>query len=109
MNTSSNRSATISEDTGSKAARYAVENLGPTTTSKIEMIHHAEKPGRPEFRLNFAGELAATAFVRHLRGTTVEEQVETFMKEVLVQGYRHATNSVQVLAALHLWPRFGHL
>jgi hypothetical protein len=94
---------------GSKAARYAVENLGSTATSKIEMIHHAQKPGRPEFRLNFAGELAASAFVRHLPGATVEEQVETFFQDVLVQGYRHATSSVHVLATLHLWPRFGHL
>lgn len=71
---------------GTEAAKYAVENLGPTATGKIEMVHHPQKPGRPEFRLNFAGELAASAFVRHLPGATVEEQVETFMQAILVRG-----------------------
>jgi hypothetical protein len=94
---------------GSKAAIFAVENLGSTVTSKIEIIHHAQKPGRPEFRFNFAGELAASAFVRHLHGATIEEQVETFMQKILVEGYHHASQSVHVLAAVYLWPRFGHL
>ena len=94
---------------GSKAARYAVENLGSTATGKIELIHHAQKPGRPEFRLNFAGELAGSAFVRHLPGASIEEQVETFMQKILVEGYRHASQAVHVLAALYLWPRFGNI
>ena len=95
---------------GSKAAIYAVENLSPMTTGKIEVRHdYASAKPRLEFRFHFAGNIAASAFLKHLPGETVQEQVETFMKDTLVEGYHHAMKSVQVLAALYLWPRFGHL
>jgi hypothetical protein len=93
---------------GSKAAIYAVAKLTPEAVGKVELRYDRQRL-RVGFRLNFAGDIAATAFVRHLPGATVQEKVENFMQGVLAEGYSHATNSADVLAALHLWPRFGHL
>lgn len=92
---------------GSKAAIYAVANLSPKAVSKVQLTYRGPNR-RCDPRLHFAGDIAASAFLRHLPGATVHEQVERFLKGVLVEGYRHATNSVQVLLALILWPRFGH-
>lgn len=91
---------------GSKAAIYAVPNLGTGTVCKIEIKYDVQNSPRPP-ELHFAGEIAASAFLRHLPGTSVDEQVGGFMTDVLVQGYRHATECVHVLVVLYLWPRFG--
>ncbi len=58
-------------------------------------------------RLNFAGEIAATAFVRRLRGTTVVDKVESLFKNVLIPAYGHATDAVKMIVSSHLWHRFG--
>jgi hypothetical protein len=90
---------------GSKAAIYAVRNLSPKV-GKIEFRYDVRNlPSDP--RLHFAGEIAASAFLRHLPGVSVEQQVGGFIKNVLVEGYRHAANCVQIILVLHLWPRFG--
>ena len=91
---------------GSKAAIYAVPNLSPGAVATIDIFYDAEQlPCPPQLR--FAGEIAAAAFTKHLPGNTVEEQVGGFMQNVLVPGYRHATECVHVLVVFYLWPRFG--
>jgi hypothetical protein len=91
---------------GCKAAIYAVSNLLPDAIGKIEFIYdHHNVPRDP--RLHFAGEIAATASLRHLSGATAEEKVAGFIKDLIVEAYRHAAQSVHVLVALYLWPRFG--
>ncbi len=91
---------------GAKVAIYAVPNLSPGTMCKIEIKYDEHNIPRPP-QLRFAGEIAASAFSRHLPGASVEQQVGGFMRDVLVQGYRHATECVHVLCVLYLEPRFG--
>jgi hypothetical protein len=90
---------------GAKAAIYAVQNLSPEAVGKIEIGYVQDGPRDPQ--LHFAGEIAASAFLRHLPGASVEQQVVFFMRDVLVEGYRHAKECAQVLLVLNLWPRFG--
>jgi len=91
---------------GGKAAIYAVPNLSTGTVGKIEIKYDDQNCPRPP-ELHCAGEIAESAFPRHLPGTSVDEQVGGFMKDVLKPGYRHATQCVHVLVVLYLWPRFG--
>lgn len=90
---------------GREAALYAVEHLEPTSVGKIEIDFNPMHSANMKF--HFVAEIAATAFTRHLPGDDTEEKVQWLFNEVLVPGYGHATESVQVLAALELWPRFG--
>jgi len=90
---------------GSKAAIYAVPNIDPKAIGKIELRYDDDQ--RCEPRLHFVASIAGVAFLKHLEGATVKEKTEGFIRNVLLAGYHHATNSVQVLVVLHLWPRFG--
>ena len=72
---------------GSKAAIYAVPNLNTGTVGKIETKYDDQNCPRPP-EVHFAGEIAESAFPRHLPGTSVDEQVGGFMKDVLEPGYR---------------------
>jgi hypothetical protein len=91
---------------GSDAAIYAISNLLPDAIGTSEFIYdHHNVPRDP--RLHFAGEIAATASLKHLSGANAEEKVAGFIKGLVVEAYRHAAQSVHVLVALYLWPRFG--
>lgn len=91
---------------GASAAIYAVDNLKPTAVGKIEyQCDSRSMPTKPF--LHFAGEIAATSFLRHLPGVTDEEKVKRFFEEVLLEGYKAATKSVHFLLAVIISPRFG--
>ena len=91
---------------GSKATIYAVLRLSPDAVGFIEIVAHVKsEPG--DFRLRFVGEIAATAFMRHLLGSTSDKKVGAFFTGSLMPGFRHATECVQVIAANYLWHRFG--
>lgn len=90
---------------GSKAATNAVRTLNPKALGKIELRYDIRN--RCEPRLHFAGSIAAEAFLKHLGGVTVHEKVQGFIRGVLKEAYHYATNSVQILLVLYLWPRFG--
>ena len=91
---------------GMKAAHYAVGNLDPSITGKME--RHWNEDGEESMHLHFAGEIAANAFVRHLCGATVTDKVEALFRDVLMPAYGHATVAVKIIAASYLWHRFGH-
>jgi hypothetical protein len=89
---------------GNSAATYAISKLDPKAMGKVELSY--DDTGRCDPRLHFAGEIAASAFLRHLPGGSVQEKLDGFIRDVLVEGYKHAAQAVQVLLVLYLWPRF---
>ncbi|MEK7408567.1 MAG: hypothetical protein AAB225_26140 [Acidobacteriota bacterium] len=89
---------------GHMAAVYAVENFQPDADGKIEILETG--PGAAAERLHFTSEIAATALIRHLSGSTTEEKVESLVKTV-VDAVRHATQAVHLVTACYLWDRFG--
>jgi hypothetical protein len=89
---------------GVTAARFAVETLPELATGRIEMSRTVR--GR-EPRLYFAGELVATAMLRHLPGKNAGEKVKRFLEDHLIVAGRHATNCVHVLTVCYLFGRFG--
>ncbi|MEP7352927.1 MAG: hypothetical protein ABI824_06815 [Acidobacteriota bacterium] len=91
---------------GSVASRYAVKNLREGAAGKLELLLD-DKDGRIELRLHFAGDIAATALLKHLEGETDDERVSGFFQNVLVVAYKHATKAVQILVGVHLLPKLG--
>ena len=91
---------------GQQAARHAIQKLPAKTFGKIELI--LDESGRiREPRLHFAGELAATAIGRAFPNEDLHEALKTFIGSIVLGGYQHATQSVQILIGLELLPRFG--
>jgi hypothetical protein len=73
---------------------------------KIEITFHPFGLGGGP-KLYYAGELAATAFTRHLPGVkSRSEEIEDAIK-MFRDGYAHATGSMHALIILFLWERFG--
>jgi len=66
-----------------------------------------DENGKPKMLLQFTTEIAATALVRHLVGTSPEDKIERLFQNTLMPAYGHATVAVQMIAASHLWHRFG--
>jgi hypothetical protein len=87
---------------GLKAAVFALENLSPEAVGKIE----SRGETKPTMHLPFAGELVATATLRHLQGSTSQEKFSHLMSTVKV-GFRHATRCAHCVAYSYLWERFG--
>jgi hypothetical protein len=86
---------------GPAAAAYAVEHLNSGAVGKIELEDESRL-----IHLHFAGEIAATAILRHLKDEDTEGGFSRLLKMVL-SGYRHATTCVHCLVVTHLWKRFG--
>jgi len=84
---------------GQQAAVFAVAHFDPEAVGKIQ---RAERT----VHLHFAGELAATASLRHLRGSTNEQKFSRLLREV-VAGFRHATRCTHCVVLGYLWERFG--
>jgi hypothetical protein len=89
---------------GFPAALYAVANLRPNVSGKIEFVF--KRPNKITPRLHFAGEIAATALSKRLPGSDNKAQLALFFKEILVPGYRHATNLIDPIVNHLLIPRF---
>jgi hypothetical protein len=85
---------------GLTAALFAVTNLKPEAVGKIEARQ------RRTMHLHFAGELVATATLRHLQGSTNEQKFSRLLRTV-VSGSRHATECTHCIALAYLWERFG--
>ncbi len=85
---------------GLEAARHAVLHFNPDTVMGIEIgnNHH--------IYLNFAGEIVATAMLRHATGSNREYQIRRLVLLARI-GYRRATTCVHCVVAYHLWDRFG--
>jgi hypothetical protein len=89
---------------GLTAARFAIQNLTPSTMGRVEVI--TEDGGCLGPLLHFAGEIAASSIFRHIPGNNREDEFNKLIDWVLV-GYRHAIECVQTLVAIYLWPRLG--
>jgi len=85
---------------GQEAAVFAVANFRPDAVGKIELRDERT------IHLNFAGEVVATAFFRHLLGSTPEQKFSRLLRTVKV-GFRHATRCTHCVAFGYLWERFG--
>lgn len=90
---------------GNDAATFAVANIDSKAFGKVELSY--DEMGHCDARLHFAGSIAASAFVRHLPGSNLQEKLDGFINGVLVEGYGHAANAVHFLLVLYLWPRFS--
>jgi hypothetical protein len=88
---------------GPQAAAHALKNLSTDAVSKIEFRGTGHEQ---TMHLHFAGELVATAMLRHLSGPSVEEQFRG-LTQVALAGFRHATLCTQFVAIGYLWDRFG--
>ncbi len=85
---------------GLEAARYASLHLNPTAVMGIEVTPENQ------FVLHFAGEIVATAMLRHATGSNQEHKLKRLVLLARI-GYRRATTCVHCLVAYHLWDRFG--
>jgi hypothetical protein len=88
---------------GSKAAIYALENLSADAVGHMEFRGTGKEQ---TMHLHFAGELVATAMLRHLHGDGVEDRFHQ-ITQVALEGFRHATLCTQFVAIGDLWDRFG--
>lgn len=88
---------------GSPAARFAVENFGPFDAGSMQVSASGSGGGGVKF--TFAGEIAATALFRHLRGCTPQRKVDHFLRICSV-ACRHAIRAVECIAGFYLWKRF---
>lgn len=84
---------------GLQAAQYAVTNADQLTPLDMEITE------KGNIHLNFAGEVAAAATMRHLDGGTPEEKITKLLK-IALTAFGHATNSVYAVSVAYLWDRF---
>ena len=89
---------------GLEAAKYAVANIRPNVCGKIEFSF--KHPHRVNPKLHFAGEIAATALGKRLGGTTTKAKLALFFQEILIPGYRYATDLIDPILLFLLLPRF---
>ena len=89
---------------GLEAARYAALHFTSDAVMGIEM----EGPftGQHRIFLHFAGEIVATAMLRHATGSNRDHKVNRLISLAHI-GYRHATTCVHCVVAYHLWGCFG--
>jgi len=85
---------------GHQAALNALDKLRPDAYSSIELVD-----GR-ELRLQFAGELAASALLRHLQNDDIKEY-KALLRDCIKPAYKHAARCAQMLVAEYLWQSFG--
>lgn len=89
---------------GLPAAKYAVENIKSRIPAKLELSFGPRE--RVNVKFHFAGEIAATAFCRHLAGPTSRAKLNKLVSETLVPGFKHATDLMSPIVDLFILPRF---
>jgi|SRR5579862_7266071 len=87
---------------GLEAARYATQNFDSSAVDGIEI----GGIGRRAVFLRFAGEVVATAMLRHIDGANREHKIRRLVR-LARAGYRHATRCVHCVVFCHLWDKFG--
>jgi hypothetical protein len=88
---------------GTKAAIYAIRSLRTNAVGKMEFRNTGNEQ---TLHLHFAGEVVATALLRHLPGNNLEEQLRGLIM-IAREGFRQATFCTQFVANGYLWARFG--
>jgi hypothetical protein len=86
----------------------AVQQSGRDLTDaigKLEVtLDHAKRGGGP--KLHYAGELAATAFVKILPGIKTRDEELKDTIQTIAAAYGEATRAMHALLLLFLWDRF---
>ena len=91
---------------GDAAAHEATANADPNAIGKLEVIFDKSRRGGGP-KLHYAGEIAATAFTKHLPGIKPrQEEIEDGIG-MIRHGYAHLTKAMHALVVLFLWDRFG--
>jgi hypothetical protein len=85
---------------GHRAALNALDRLRPDTYSAIEFVDGTD------FRLHFAGEIAASALHPHLPIDDIKGY-EALLEDCIKPAYKHACRRVQILVFKYLWERSG--
>jgi hypothetical protein len=85
-------------------AKWAVEHLSHEAVGRLEMGVRGDKLG---YRLHFAGEIAGTAAMRHLKGSDTEEKTKQLIVDIILEGSKHAADAMRVLIENYLLDRFG--
>lgn len=76
------------------------------TAALFAAVGKIEARGEKTMHLHFAGELVATATLRHLQASTNEQRFSRLLRTV-VSGFRHATECTHCVPLAYLWERFG--
>ncbi len=86
---------------GEDAARFAVPSLSANSSGPIEW--HCDSQGRGGFILGFSAEIAATALLRHLPGSTITERAQ-YLNDEIVKAFGHAIIAAEVISS-YFWDR----
>jgi hypothetical protein len=89
---------------GQKTAQSALNSLAAESMGKMEIVTNGDDS---DIRLNFATEIAAAALLKHLPGQEINA-FQDLLNDTIVECYRHATRSVQVICGVWVWQRFAH-
>ncbi len=90
---------------GKQAADAAVHNLLKDAVGSIEIVVYG--PRAAGAKLHFANEIAATAALRNIPGSSSQTKARKMMRRAII-GYRHAVRAVDCIIANYLWQRFGN-
>ncbi len=89
---------------GETASRYAVEQTDPSTS--ISLTIESNVQNQSWLSVGFAGDLAATALVRHARGSDSDEKAK-YAFGLMVEGLNHAMEIVKAVLGPSVWHRLG--
>ena len=91
---------------GDAAAHQATANVDPDAVGKLEVTFDKSRQGGGS-KLHYAGEIAATAFTKHLPGIKPRQEEIGDAIRMIRDGYAHLTKAMHALVVLFLWDRFG--
>jgi hypothetical protein len=89
-----------------EAAHQATANVDPNAIGKLEVIFDKSRRGGGP-KLHYAGEIAATAFTKHLPGIKPRQEEIGDAIRMIRDGYDHLTKAMHALVILFLWDHFG--
>jgi hypothetical protein len=90
---------------GDAAAHQATANVDPDAVGKLEVTFDKSRQGGGS-KLHYAGEIAATAFTKHLPAIKPRQEEIGDTIRMIRDGYAHLTKAMHALVVLFLWDRF---
>jgi hypothetical protein len=87
------------------AAAFATRNVHSDAIAKLEVTFDPSGEGGGP-KLYYAGEIAATAFTRHLPGIKAKAEEIKDVICMIRDAYSHATQAMHALIIVFLWERF---
>jgi hypothetical protein len=88
---------------GKQAAMLAIESLLPDAVSSLEIALYGGGGGA---KLFFESEIAATALLKNISGTSSADKARKMIRHAII-GFRHAVRAVYCVTVHYLWDRFG--